>query len=187
VLDFYHVMQNIWQVLLTCADKTDACQAEARRLCVWMWFALRRGEQDAVLAKIQRGSTLAGFSPAQQAELSRLSAYLERHREHIDYQRYKELGLPTGSGMVESTCKWLIQQRFKGVGMRWSEEGFTHLLHLRLCWVNGRFDALFPGVPPQLIDAPQCMIPYEPILTRMCPLSVPPNGTISASLRLAPP
>jgi hypothetical protein len=32
--------------------------------------------------------------------------------------------------------------------MRWSEDGFTHLLHLRLCWVNGRFDALFPGVPP---------------------------------------
>jgi hypothetical protein len=148
VLDFYHVMQNIWQVLLTCADKTDACQAEARRWFAWMWFALRRGEQDEVLAKIQRGSTLAGLSPTQRAELSRLSAYLERHREHIDYQRYKELGLPTGSGMVESTCKWLIQQRFKGVGMRWSEDGFTHLLHLRLCWVNGRFDALFPGVPP---------------------------------------
>jgi type I restriction enzyme R subunit len=59
-----------------------------------------------------------------------------------------QMGLPTGSGMVESTCKWLIQQRFKGVGMRWSEDGFNHLLHLRLCWLNGRFDALFPGVPP---------------------------------------
>jgi hypothetical protein len=50
--------------------------------------------------------------------------------------------------MVASTCKWLIQQRFKGVGMRWSEDGFMHLLHLRLCWVNGWFDALFPGVTP---------------------------------------
>ena len=45
--------------------------------------------------------------------------------------------------MVESACKWLIQQRFKGVGMRWSEDGFNHLLHLRLAWVNGRFDDLF--------------------------------------------
>jgi hypothetical protein len=107
--------------------------------------------------------------------LSRLSAYLERHREHIDYQRYKELGLPTGSGMVESTCKWLIQQRFKGVGMRWSEEGFTHLLHLRLCWVNGRFDALFPGVPPQLIAAP---LPHVDSAFRgegvECPLGLSP-------------
>ena len=45
--------------------------------------------------------------------------------------------------MVESACKWLIQQRFKGVGMRWSEDGFNHLLHLRLAWVNGRFETLF--------------------------------------------
>src|SRR5229473_2013051 len=70
-------------------------------------------------------------------------AYLERHREHINYARYKALGLPLGSGMVESACKWLIQQRFKGVGMRWSEDGFNHLLHLRLAWVNGSFEALF--------------------------------------------
>jgi hypothetical protein len=70
-------------------------------------------------------------------------AYLQRHREHIDYAKYKELGLPLGSGMVESACKWLIQQRFKGVGMRWSEDGFNHLLHLRLAWINGRWEALF--------------------------------------------
>ncbi|MDQ3959865.1 MAG: hypothetical protein M3255_06195, partial [Pseudomonadota bacterium] len=37
-----------------------------------------------------------------------------------------------------------IQQRFKGVGMRWSEAGFNHLLHLRLAWVNQRFDSFFP-------------------------------------------
>ena len=70
-------------------------------------------------------------------------AYLQRHREHINYDRYKELGLPLGSGMVESACTWLMQQRFKGGGMRWSEDGFNHLLHLRLAWVNGRFEALF--------------------------------------------
>jgi hypothetical protein len=29
--------------------------------------------------------------------------------------------------MVESACKWLIQQRFKGVGMRWSDDGFKLL------------------------------------------------------------
>jgi hypothetical protein len=64
--------------------------------------------------------------------LMTVSAYLERHRAHIDYATYKELGWPLGSGMVESAGKWLVQQRFKGVGMRWSEDGFNHLLHLRL-------------------------------------------------------
>jgi hypothetical protein len=52
---------------------------------------------------------------------------VERHRDHSDEAQDKELGLPMGSGMVESACQWLIQQRFKGVGMRWSEDGFNHL------------------------------------------------------------
>ncbi len=75
--------------------------------------------------------------------MTKLYNYLDRHRDHIQYEQLKEMGLPIGSGLVESACKWLIQQRFKGVGMRWSEDGFNHLLHLRLAWVNGRFDTLF--------------------------------------------
>ena len=86
---------------------------------------------------------MEGFPDTARETLLTVHAYLERHRAHIDYASYKELGLPLGSGMVESACKWLIQQRFKGVGMRWSEDGFNHLLHLRLAWVNGRFEALF--------------------------------------------
>jgi len=35
----------------------------------------------------------------------------------------------------------------QGVGMRWSEDGFNHLLHLRLAWVNRRFDTLFSDEP----------------------------------------
>jgi hypothetical protein len=37
--------------------------------------------------------------------------------------------------------------------MRWSEGGFNHVLHLRLGWVNGRFEA-----SPTLVLSPnQCM------------------------------
>ena len=86
---------------------------------------------------------MEGLPATAQDIIRAVYAYLERHREHIDYAKYKALGLPLGSGMVESACKWLIQQRFKGIGMRWSENGFNHLLHLRLAWVNGRFDTLF--------------------------------------------
>jgi hypothetical protein len=32
------------------------------------------------------------------------------------------------------------------VGMRWSEDGFNHLLHLRLAWVNGTYDDLFDSI-----------------------------------------
>src|SRR5205823_6450279 len=73
--------------------------------------------------------------------LTNVYTYLKTHEDHIHYEHFKAAGLPIGSGLVESACKWLIQQRFKGVGMRWSEAGFNHLLHLRLAWVNQQFDS----------------------------------------------
>ena len=69
--------------------------------------------------------------------------YIKKHLEHISYGVYKQNNLPIGSGIVESACKYLIQQRFKGVGMRWSTTGFDNLLQLRLAWMNDRFDIIF--------------------------------------------
>jgi hypothetical protein len=79
--------------------------------------------------------------------LQQVRSYLKTHLKHLQYREFKRLGLPIGSGMVESACKWLITQRFKGTGMRWSETGFDHLLYLRLAWVNHRFDPLFAKYP----------------------------------------
>jgi hypothetical protein len=140
ILDFYHAAQNLW--------KGAKAWLDGRTKRSRQWFAqarrkLRRGKANEVLADIQAALALEGLPDSARKTLQNLYDYLDTHRDHIDYARFKELGLPIGSGLVESACKWLIQQRFKGVGMRWSEDGFNHLLHLRLAWVNGRFDDLF--------------------------------------------
>lgn len=140
VLDFYHAAQNLWK---SAAAWLDGRTTQARRWFGWARHRLRHGQPDGVLADLAEALEIEGLPDTARDTLTTVYAYLERHRAHINYAIYKELGLPLGSGMVESACKWLIQQRFKGVGMRWSEEGFNHLLHLRLAWVNGRFEALF--------------------------------------------
>jgi hypothetical protein len=66
----------------------------------------------AIRAQISVGG---GLPATAREPLTTGYASLARHREHIDYAVYKALGLPLGSGRVESACKWLIQQRFKGV------------------------------------------------------------------------
>lgn len=145
VLDFYHATQNVWSGLKGWLDgRTTRCQD---------WFTdarhrLRHGQADDVLDDIKTASALPGLPASAQQALTKLYNYLDKHRDHIQYDKLKEMGFPIGSGLVESTCKWLIQQRFKGVGMRWSEDGFNHLLHLRLAWVNGRFDSFFPASTP---------------------------------------
>ena len=144
VLDFYHAAQNLW--------KGANAWLDGRTKRSRQWFAqarrkLRRGKANEVLTDLQAALALDDLPGSARKTLQNLYHYLGAHRDHIDYARFKALGLPIGSGLVESACKWLIQQRFKGVGMRWSEDGFNHLLHLRLDWVNGRFDALFALAP----------------------------------------
>ena len=140
ILDFYHAVQTLWK---GAAAWLDGRTTQARRGLGWARHRLRHGNPDGVLADLADALELEGLPATARETLRTVSAYLDRHRNHIDDAVDKELGLPIGSGMVESACKWLIQQRFKGVGMRWSEDGFNHLLHLRLAWVNGSFEALF--------------------------------------------
>jgi len=140
ILDFYHAAQNLWK---GAAAWLDGRTKDARAWFVSARHRLRHGKADGVLADIAAVLALDGLPASARETLAKLYAYLETHRDHINYEKFKELGLPIGSGLVESACKWLIQQRFKGVGMRWSEDGFNHLLHLRLAWVNGRFESLF--------------------------------------------
>jgi hypothetical protein len=144
VLDFYHAAQHLWRGAQAWLD------GRTRRAQTWFQQArhcLRHGQAADVFQELYAAATLPDLPDTTRDTLNRVYAYLDKHREHIDYTHLKELGLPIGSGLVESACKWLIQQRFKGVGMRWAEDSFTHLLLLRLAWVNGRFDTCFPSSP----------------------------------------
>jgi hypothetical protein len=143
ILDFYHAAQNLYKGASAWLDgRTRACQ---------QWFAdfrhrLRHGHEQHVLAELAALVETTSLPESARQTLTNVYTYLKTHEDHIRYDHFKAAGLPIGSGLVESACKWLIQQRFKGVGMRWSEAGFNHLLHLRLAWVNQRFDSFFPDM-----------------------------------------
>ena len=141
ILDFYHAAQNLCKAAKVWLDgRTVACRTwfESRR------HLLRHGEEAKVLTELEELLQSKQLSDSARKAIQNIYHYLQQHENHIHYQQFKEDGLPIGSGIVESACKWLIQQRFKGVGMRWSEDGFNRLLYVRGAWVNQRFDAVFP-------------------------------------------
>jgi hypothetical protein len=105
------------------------------------------GDIDQLAVGLRQAALAIHRQPENRHIMLRVSAFLDRHRTHLGYPALKADDLPLGSGFVESAVKWLIQQRFKGVGMRWSQDGFNHLLLLRLAWANGHFDALFAPSP----------------------------------------
>lgn len=141
ILDFYHAAQHLWQAASAYQDGNPARTSQ-------QWFAslchrLRHGFGKGIIKELNWLSKSRNTTEATKLILRQVRDYLKLHLDHIQYRAFKQMGLPIGSGMVESACKWMIQQRFKGTGMRWSEDGFNHLLHLRLAWMNQRFDSLF--------------------------------------------
>ena len=141
ILDFYHGAQNISK---TAKHWLDGRTHQCRRWFERLRHQLRHGEEQKVISELSRLVDSKQLPEAAQKTMENLQAYLTTHQEHIQYEQFKQMGFPIGSGLVESACKWLVQQRFKGVGMRWSEAGFNCLLHMRLAWVNRRFDSFFP-------------------------------------------
>ena len=142
ILDFYHAAGHLWRA----AAAFDGRSGIAKKWFQQWRHQLRHGQQKQVLSNLTRLINTELFESDELKTLEQVQAYLQRHRSHTRYEEFKDLDYPLGSGMIESTCKWLIQQRFKGVGMRWSEDGFNHLLLLRMAWVNRRFDSHFPQV-----------------------------------------
>jgi hypothetical protein len=145
IRDFYPAAQNRYQ--------GAAAGLDGRTRAGPQWLArlrhpLRHGHEPQVLAELAALVEAEPFPESARETLTNGYNYLKTHEAHIQYDEFKAAGLPIGSGLVESACQWLIQQRFKGVGMRWSEPGFNHRLHLRWAWVNQRFDHCFPAMIP---------------------------------------
>ena len=89
VLDFYHAAHNLWKAA---AAWLDGRTTQARRWLTWARHRLRHGKPDGVLADLADALDVEGLPATARNTLTTVYTYLERHREHINYARYKELG-----------------------------------------------------------------------------------------------
>ena len=65
-----------------------------------------------------------------------LSTYLKHHEQRIpNYQEYARLGIPIGSGSVESKIKQ-ISARVKISGASWKRENVAQILRLRCAYLS---------------------------------------------------
>jgi hypothetical protein len=72
--------------------------------------------------------------------LRQFIGYLKRFQDAVDYDRFKELGYPVGSGEVESAHRSIPQQRFKLPGACWHPDSINPMLALRVIRANGWWD-----------------------------------------------
>lgn len=115
VLDWYHLMENLHKV------GGSIKRLKAAENFLWHGFI------DAALRE---------FEGLKNKRAQKFRDYLNKHRCRIpDYERYQRLGIPIGSGDVESRIKQ-VGTRVKLPGARWHRHNVRRILRLRCAYLN---------------------------------------------------
>jgi len=75
-------------------------------------------------------------SKTKKKELKRVITYLKNGQEYMKYDHYLTEGYPIGSGVIEGTCKNLVNDRCEHSGMHWSIKGADAILGWRSVHIN---------------------------------------------------
>ena len=99
---------------------------------------LRNGQWREVVSQLE--DLLAGYPECE--GMATEIAYLRKHGEagRLEYARFRELGLPLGSGAIESSIRRVINLRLKSNGTFWLKEHAESMLQLRALVISGRWD-----------------------------------------------
>jgi len=140
ILDWYHLAEHVHKAAnAVYGQGRPEAKEWAKRLKDELW----EGRVDSALT-LARQDHAKARSPCKREALQELVTYLENNQHHMEYPRYRALGLPVGSGQVEAQCKTLVGARCKQAGMRnWTYPGAEAILRLRAASQDGGFNDLW--------------------------------------------
>jgi hypothetical protein len=140
MLDFYHLSQHLHD-LGAALHGSGTAQAAA-----WCGKILHEVKHKSPARLFKTLDELLAEPPPESpavAEAIRVqNAYFRSHAEHMDYAANAALGVPIGSGSVESLCSQ-FQNRLKRTGQFWTKEGFAALLRVVVRQWNGELGSLW--------------------------------------------
>ena len=126
VLDQFHVLDR------AAAAVKAAAPSESERKD---WMKTIKNQLDA--GRVD--DVIADMEPHRRLEA--VATFIRTCRPNRDRMRcdlYRKLGLPIGSGVVESACKQIVGSRFKRAGY-WTKAGANALLAVKCCFKNNRW------------------------------------------------
>lgn len=128
LLDLYHVCDY----LAAAAPPAASSMTHQREL-------LRANRSAEVLAQL-RPRLEPLHTPDELAPARCAVRYLTNRPNQLDYAGALALGLPVGSGLIESGHRHVLQKRLKLAGAWWTQDNAHAMAQLRTCRANARFD-----------------------------------------------
>ncbi len=135
VLDYTHAKQNIGIVKKLISDALKLSNKESRKLSKQVRELLWGGDISGIADLVRR--KLVGKIKAPKAALKKLNEYFGDHYR-FQYKEFRDNGLPTGSGTVESAIRRVINLRIKGTGLFWKREHAENIIFLRSLVLTGK-------------------------------------------------
>lgn len=134
--DFFHVSEYLGQAAPSCrpAQPNQWRHTQQQRL--------RRGEVQQVIAALEEHLEPIGTSE-EEAPVRNGHRYVSNRKDSLDYPRALALGLPIGSGMIESGHRQVLQARLKKAGTAWLPEHADQIAHLRVLRANCQWQSLW--------------------------------------------
>jgi hypothetical protein len=140
MLDFYHLSQHL-HALGGALHGTGSAKAAA--WCGRILHGLKHKSPKSLFKKLDELlQEPPSDDPAVAETIREQNAYFRNHAAHMDYAANAALGVPIGSGSVESLCSQ-FQNRLKRTGQFWTKEGFAALLRIIVRRWNGELDSLW--------------------------------------------
>lgn len=127
ILDRPHLKHHLYEG----AEAIGLAGGERRK---WVSDNLHKIDSGEVRQLIK---TLKGYRGQGKERISNLSEYLKRFRDAVNYDEFRAMGLPIGSGEVESAHRYIAQKRLKIPGATWHPDTVNPMLALRVIRANG--------------------------------------------------
>ena len=138
IVDPIHVLEYLWKAAYAFhADGSKEAEGWVQQRLMW----LLRGEHAKVRANIRRNANARNLGEAKLKPVRSCLRYLRGARHYLAYDVALAAGLPIATGVIEGACRYLVKDRMKKTGARWSLNGAEAVLRLRALRASGDFDA----------------------------------------------
>jgi len=134
--DFFHVSEYL-------GAAAESCSASApERWRRTQQARLKRGALEKVIEALAEHREPPA-TPEEEAPVRNGHRYLTNRTDCLDYPRALKLGLPIGSGMIESGHRHVLQARLKKAGAAWLAEHADQIANLRVLRANRQWLSLW--------------------------------------------
>lgn len=132
LIDFYHAVEHLNEFARL---KRGWSQKKRKSWVNRQKKALKEGKTTDVLSALR-----LAVKGSKSKKLKRELQYFVKNRHRLAYDKAKALGLPIGSGAIESAIRRVVNLRLKGPGIFWKEDTAMSMLLLRSYYKSGRWN-----------------------------------------------